>query len=94
MLKSNVRFELDGDAIDRLAAAAVPMAGRAAERIADVARQLCPVRTGRLRASISAEQQAAGAKVVAAAPYAAAVEFGTRDAPAQPFLRPALDAAK
>lgn len=56
---------------------------------------LAPVRTGKLRSGIVVEvvQRATGPVLSAGArgvPYALAVEFGTTDTPAQPFLRPAL----
>ena len=46
-----------------------------------------PVRTGRLRASITHE----GGRVFTRCPYAAYVEQGTRFTRAQPFLSPAAD---
>lgn len=63
--------------------------------VQNTARQLCPVDTGRLRASISTsglQRDARGAYIevgtnVSYAPY---VEFGTQRSPAQPYLRPAL----
>lgn len=62
-----------------------------AAAVADLAQQLSPVDTGALRASIHVENGDAPGryKVVASVPYAAAVEFGTRHAAAQPFLTPA-----
>jgi HK97 gp10 family phage protein len=44
-----------------------------------------------LAASIHVEEREAGAVVIADAPHAAYVEFGTRRAAAQPFLAPAMD---
>ena len=63
------------------------------------AKDLCPVRTGRLRDSIrAAVAEIAGdvlrAEVGTDVPYAAAVEMGTRRAAAQPFLLPALEACR
>jgi HK97 gp10 family phage protein len=62
-----------------------------AERIADEARRLAPVKTGRLRQSIAAAALpgAATAEVQCQAPYGRFVEFGTRRQPARPFLLPA-----
>jgi HK97 gp10 family phage protein len=58
---------------------------------ADAAR-LCPVDTGRLRASIThrVERGRHVAYVGTNVEYAPYVEFGTRKMRAQPFLRPAL----
>lgn len=63
-------------------------------RIQNEARRLCPVDTGRLRASIIAVdgRDAAGifVKVGTNVSYAPFVEYGTSRSPAQPFLRPAV----
>src|SRR3990172_6275248 len=68
-------------------------------RLAEIAREIVHVRTGHLRASIRAELgenmegQAAfdPVQVVADAPYASFVEFGTSRMEAQPFLGPAAE---
>lgn len=62
-----------------------------AEMVAEDARRIVPVDTGRLKASIQVED--AGhekARVHATAPYAGYVELGTRHMAAQPYLRPSL----
>lgn len=82
----------------RLELAAAAMAGPAARqtetKVADNAaermRQMAPSRTGALKRSI----RSAHGEVVAEAPYAAFVEFGTSDTPSQPFFRPALHEAE
>lgn len=67
--------------------AALGLAGKVAKR----AKEIVPVRTGRLRDSIVASKSGKGeAEVTASAPYSIFVEMGTSRAPAQPFLRPAL----
>lgn len=62
------------------------------------AKQLCPVDTGRLRASISWRMERDGDQVVGVVgtnvEYAAYVELGTRRMSARPYLRPALEAAR
>lgn len=59
--------------------------------VAEKARGRAPVRTGRLRESIFARQTGKGTlSVVAGAPYASFVEYGTRRMKARPFLRPAM----
>lgn len=64
---------------------------KGAEQIAELARQLAPYETGELRESIHVEPASEGVvRVVADAPYAAYVEFGTRKMAAQPFLTPAV----
>jgi HK97 gp10 family phage protein len=67
---------------------------RISVRVERGAKRLCPVDTGRLRASIthSLERDSQGlvAKVGTNVDYAGYVELGTSRAPAQPFLRPAL----
>jgi len=60
------------------------------------AKRICPVDTGRLRASITHEVDASPGKIEGRVgtnvEYAAYVELGTRRASAQPYLRPALSA--
>ncbi len=62
--------------------------------MADLARQLVPVRTGFLQSTIMFEVNPADFTFTfgAAADYALFVEFGTRKMQAQPFIRPAMDA--
>src|SRR3990172_357570 len=70
-----------------------------AVRLAERARELAPVRTGHLMASIKAdtgertESEAAfdPVQVVADTPYASFIEFGTSKMRAQPFLGPAAE---
>jgi HK97 gp10 family phage protein len=70
----------------------------AARLVAEFARQVVPVRTGRLKASIKARRpkNRRNAKPVtayanAAARYAFIVEHGSAHSAAKPFLRPAVD---
>ena len=64
--------------------------------VAQDARTLCPVQSGRLRESIGVRMQEEGAagEVVASAPYAAIVELGSAARPARPFLYPAFMARR
>jgi HK97 gp10 family phage protein len=64
---------------------------RGANLIADLARQLAPEKTGDLKRSIEVQDgaHALARRVVAGMPYAAFVEFGTRESEAQPYLTPA-----
>lgn len=59
----------------------------------NVAKQLAPVDTGRLRSSIGWKLDGDGlaADVSARTEYASHVEFGTTNSPAQPFMTPALE---
>lgn len=70
---------------------------RRAVKVDRRAKQLCPVDTGRLRSSITfaLERDSRGlvATVGTNVEYAPHVELGTRKQPAQPYLRPALEAA-
>jgi HK97 gp10 family phage protein len=55
----------------------------------------CPVDTGRLRQSIGLQKVGDGHyRVGTNVVYAPYVEFGTRRARAQPFMRPALEAVR
>ena len=69
-----------------------------AEVAEDIAKQLVPVASGALKKTIRVEPNArtGSASVVAGSDevdYAAAVEYGTRHSPAQPFLGPAAESA-
>lgn len=68
---------------------------KAAYKVETDAIRRCPVDTGRLRASIThamgTDPTGLFADVLTDVEYAPYVEFGTSRAPAQPFLRPALD---
>lgn len=78
------------DVQENVRAGAAELLALAAEQTARDARRLAPVDTGRLRESISAGLLSPDEAVVTAgAPYAACVEYGTSQAPAQPFLLPA-----
>lgn len=61
--------------------------------IESAAKELAPVDTGRLRASIRLEMRSdgLGAEVATNLRYAPAVELGTRRTRAQPFLGPAFE---
>lgn len=72
---------------------------RAAEHVADLARQLTPVDTGALRASIRVEAgpSETSRAVVAGGSgvdYAVFVEYGTSRMAAQPFMTPAAKAIR
>lgn len=63
-----------------------------AEAVKTDAERLVPVRTGYLQSTIYAKSQDWQVDVGAEATYAAAIEFGTIYAKAQPFLNPAVEA--
>lgn len=69
---------------------------RRVTRVEATAKRLCPVDTGRLRASIThaIDRDSRGLVGVVGTDvdYAPYVELGTSKAPAQPYLRPALAA--
>lgn len=67
---------------------------RAAEQAAADAKQRAPVATGFLRDSISAQVDGKDADVIAAAEYAAYVEYGTYKAAAKPFFTSAVEGSK
>lgn len=80
---------------------------RAANFVADLARQLCPVDEGDLRGTIRVEdgQQPTTRLILAGDPsatrddgrpvdYAPHVEYGTASSPAQPFMTPAANAIR
>lgn len=98
---SDARVVIDEGALDELFNSPSGPVGRELERralqVERAAKQLCPVDTGRLRASINHRLEADGQGLVAIigsdVEYAPYVEFGTRYMRAQPYLRPALNAA-
>lgn len=78
------------NAIDQDVQDAVSMVG---ERMADDARRFCPVRTGFLQSTITLDQPTAAKWVfylLARAPYAIYVEFGTRRMAARLFMTHAV----
>lgn len=77
---------------ERLLRRARRAAAESAEHAAEMARELAPVDTGELRGSISHSVCEEGAATIAAAPHAAAVEFGAAGRSPQPFLLPAARA--
>ncbi len=88
-----------GDKFREMERRAKPEAARAASQTAmnaaAIARQLVPVDTGQLKASIYVEQTGETRFAVgASAPYAIFVENGTVHSPSQPFLKPALEFAR
>jgi len=77
-----------GAAIDVESSVSVRAAAEATEARA---RTMAPVRTGRLRESISSDHDGTEATVTADADYAVYVEFGTSNMAPQPFMFPAGD---
>jgi len=57
------------------------------ETIAEKARRIVPVKTGKLQRSIKAKEDS----VEVTEEYAGFVEFGTEKMAAQPYLRPAIE---
>lgn len=77
-------------ALGQLRRETVKQTQRTGERTASRARQIAPKRTGTLANSIDFVEKEDGGELRVTVPYAAYVEFGTSDTPAQPFARPAL----
>lgn len=65
-----------------------------AAAIAEDAASRAPVDTGALRDSIGASGSGLAARVTVGVPYGIYVEYGTSRAPAQPYLWPAVEAAR
>jgi len=73
-----------------LAGAMAEAVTASAARAADCAREMVPVDSGALRASISTGTKGAlRTAVFAAAPHAAMVEYGTSRMPPRPYMLPA-----
>ena len=77
----------------RLESAAAEAVRQSAEAALSAAQSRAPVRTGRLRDSLSARAEGT-ASVSTSCGYAAAVELGTSRQPARPFLLPAAQAQR
>lgn len=85
---SAIKNLVNPDKVDNIARTAALM-------VESEAKKLCPVDTGRLRASITTEKIGKAAYAVGTnVEYAPYVEFGTRKMRAQPYLRPALERVK
>lgn len=78
--------------IEKLPGAADKAAEMVADEIVVRAKQIVPVDTGALQRSITKAGGGSHWIATATMPYAIYVEFGTRRAAAQPFLRPAAEA--
>lgn len=72
----------------------VKITQRVAEQVAEIARDMAPVDTGRLRGSIDVQRDGNNHAVVTDVPYAPFIEFGTTRMPAQPFLGPAAETVR
>ena len=57
------------------------------------AKEVCPVRTGRLKNSISCSKEKSRAVIYTDVPYAAAVELGTSRQKPKPYLSRGIDEA-
>ena len=67
---------------------------KVAEQVVDVAREMAPVDTGRLRGSITIQRDGNSHAVTTDVPYAPFLEFGTTKMPAQAFLGPAAESVR
>lgn len=96
MAKASISVTLDTRVLSRAAELTNQTLGEALQTLADEivadAQSIVPVRTGFLRSTISAQTvNDLEIDVEAAAPYAAAVEYGTTKQPSQPYLTPAVE---
>jgi HK97 gp10 family phage protein len=65
-----------------------------AENIAHNARESAPQNSGALAQSIKVQERDGQVEIAATAPHAVVIELGTYRRPAQPFMRPALEAER
>lgn len=81
--------------IDQLPGKADRAVAQAAQRVTTDAQRRAPVDTGELRASIKQRSEGAAQRVVeVGAEHGIYVEYGTYKMAAQPFLIPAMEAAR
>jgi HK97 gp10 family phage protein len=89
------RIVVNAHTLDALAANAPQIDGSLADLGADAiltaAQSNAPVRTGRLRGSITKTVVAGWFIVAALAPYSGFIEWGTRFMAAEPFMTPAAE---
>ena len=64
-----------------------------ADKVLASAKEYCPVRTGRLKNSISCSKEKNRAVIYTDVPYAASVELGTSRQKPQPYLSRGIDDA-
>lgn len=79
---------------NRIHERAETLIARLAAEALEAARVQAPVKTGRLKNSISMRCEGGKASVFTDCPYAAAVELGSKNAPPQPFMTPALHSVR
>lgn len=99
---ADVEWVIDGKALEALfrstSGPTAKLLKQVGVKCVNGAKRGCPVDTGRLRASITEELRHDGEGLVEVVgtdvEYAAYVELGTSRARAQPFLRPAAEAAR
>lgn len=79
--------------IDEIHARLLGALNQMASQVVSIAESLAPKRTGRLATSITADVNPADLSVTfhVGAPYGVFQEFGTRNIPPHPYLRPALN---
>lgn len=70
------------------------LVGRMLGAGADAARRYVPVDSGALQADITVDHDGSEGAYGNNLDYSEYVEFGTSDTPAQPYLRPSVDAMK
>lgn len=71
---------------------AQPYIAEVADQALEVAQHLVPVDTGELYDSLHVEDAEGGKRVVAGTDHWVFPEFGTSEMPAEPYLRPIIDA--
>jgi HK97 gp10 family phage protein len=76
--------------VPAVATAAETQTRTTADAIAATARELAPVKSGRLRGSIQVSKTGPGYQIGTDLTYAPGVELGLRGRPATPFLYPAF----
>jgi hypothetical protein len=85
-----MKITLNPQGYARLLNCAIDFRNELADTIKDQAKDIVPVRTGALRDSIIVENDKDYSHITAKSNYAAFVELGTRNMPAQPYMLPAL----
>jgi hypothetical protein len=97
--RSSVSVRIVNNRFAEIARGLAPLADEITEetllRALATAQQIVPIRTGALRASLSIRKESAGSGILYSyLDYAPWVEYGTTKMAAQPYLIPALEAAR
>ena len=89
-MPTRVRIVVPQQFIKKMEGHTEDVAEDSAEQIKESAKELVPVKSGRLKNSIEVTKEGDNYVIGSDLPYAGCVEYGTKDMAPTPYLRPAL----